>query len=90
MGTFGGLHQRIHPLRRDAMTGPGPRAVRRMCGVVQPMLPLGSSEVNWDALPASVREDVLTRWCELLSLVAANQREDSLDDEAGDVEGECP
>lgn len=42
----------------------GPRAL-------QPALPLGLAEVRWDALPRAVQEEVLARWCELLSAVIA-------------------
>jgi hypothetical protein len=36
---------------------------------VQPALPLGHAEVQWDALPRAVQDDVLARWCELLRAV---------------------
>jgi len=47
------------PRRRVAV---GPHAV-------QPALPLGHADVLWDALPRTVQDDVLARWCELLSAV---------------------
>jgi hypothetical protein len=72
------------------MTSPGRRTGRLTRGVVQPALPLGYAEVHWDALPVSVREEVLTRWCELLSLVAADPRQSSLDLHDGDVEEQRP
>jgi hypothetical protein len=70
------------------MKSPGQRTVaaRAIRGMVQPALPLGYAEVHWEALPAPVREDVLARWCELLSLVAADQSESGLDEHAGDIE----
>ncbi len=36
---------------------------------IQPALPLGHADVQWDALPRAVQDEVLARWCELLSTV---------------------
>lgn len=33
---------------------------------IQPALPLGHADVDWDALPRAVQVDVLARWCEML------------------------
>lgn len=41
---------------------------------VQPALPLGHTDVRWDALPVAVREEVLARWCDLPSEVTAPRR----------------
>jgi hypothetical protein len=54
--------------------------VRRRAGAVgravQSALPLGHAEVRWDALPRAVQDEVLTRWCELLSAVVTDQTHD--------------
>ncbi len=42
------------------------RALSVDARVVQPMLPFGHADVRWEALPSSVRVEVLARWCEML------------------------
>lgn len=55
------------------MTLLGPHVRGKRHETVQPALPLGYAEVRWDALPVAVREEVLARWCDLLSEVTATR-----------------
>ena len=52
------------------MSGLG-RRVTAVPRALQPALPLGHADVHWDALPRPVQDEVLARWCELLSAVTA-------------------
>jgi hypothetical protein len=63
------------------------RPVRGVRSETQAELPLGHTGLDWDALPLAVREDVLTRWCELLRAVAA-RAEDSILDRGRDSSAE--
>lgn len=57
--------------------------VRDVRGENQPELPLGHPTVDWNVLPAAVRADVLTRWCELLPAVAVMTEDSAVQSDGG-------